>query len=259
MNPLVRLPRASFFLILTLVCFGGPAFGQPRTPKFFVAYACPEKGPRSICILGTVQPGNVLALVTGNEILPLDAKDTFPNTEGAPTDHKIETITRAEAPKAIDHGGLAVMAPAQSIKIVYPAAVEDKAFVGRVDGYLATFFKGWATFKASTQILRLSPTVSIADVTVEYSLMEEPIPSNGQCSSCNENTFLLRAANDAGDLYRVERSSDGVIPVCGELAFAFELSGRLHTYSHGFLCESDVDFALVHDISGPTPRLVMRY
>jgi hypothetical protein len=227
---------SAFGLALSLLCSSGTAFAAPQGPNFYLTHACPEKHAGSICIVGKLPSGQTATLITADGALRLEIKDSFPNTEPAtPTGHKgDEILTRAEpANAAAPKGGVVVLPPVDAVKIVVP-----------------------------TEVMKLSTAISLADVTVKYDLDEKPIPKTGPCSTCRENTFLFRVGANLVDLYktvRTELSSDDVLPICGKLAFAFELAGRLHTYSGGFHCETDVDFALVHDISEPTPKLVLRY
>jgi hypothetical protein len=261
-SALTRLERMSYHGIVLAIALSlsGEAMAASRETIFHLAYTCPDHGPAAICMLGALPIGKPVALITDSDVISITPKEQFADKEAKPTEHAISTITIGYAlqPVALQ-SGLAVEVPAAAVKIVAATEIQDEAIVRKVNAYLTKFFKGWATFHARTKVLRFSPVVSFANVSVVYSLLEEHISDAGECSTCRENTFLLRMGKDIIDLYQTERSTDLTTPICWKLRLSFEIFGRLHVYSGGFRCETDVDFAFVHDLSGLTPKLVMSY
>ncbi|WP_407118589.1 hypothetical protein [Bradyrhizobium sp. LMG 9283] len=112
-----------------------------------------------------------------------------------------------------------------------------------------------------TRLLRLSPTILLSETFLsapdDVAELTKQLPSG--CDACEKVPLMVGA--DLHDLFREIRSSqkNAVERTCGGIKLAFTLSGRPHALSYAFTCESDAMMAtLVHDLSGPTPKLVFR-
>jgi hypothetical protein len=256
MKSLLTIPTAILLMI-------APCWADAKNSPFREAFACPERGPSSICVYGTIPKGRQVTVIAKGWKTPAVSNGQFPNQE---TDNGIKTITRLQVatPPPDRAFMIAVLAAADTVTEVPFKEVQDEALVERIGKYL----KSTNALNLDpdirllkTRLLRASPTILLSETFLSppnsVAALEKELPTG--CNDC-ENVPLLVGTN-LEDLFKEIRSTqtNSVEHTCGGIKLAYALSGRMHLLSHAFSCESDSLFAtLVHDLSGPTPRLVFK-
>jgi hypothetical protein len=224
------------------------ALGSP----FRHAFSCPERGRSSVCIFGTIPQGKPVALIARGWKSSAMPKDEFPNTD---FDNGFKTITRLEvaASPPKDAFMIAVLAAAETVKLLPLKEVQDQAVVARITEYLAaaTELKTASDLHeaTTTRLLRLSPTILLSETFLT------PPDGGGKlsigCAYCEVIPVLV--GQDLVDLFAKIRAPN----TCGGIKFAFTLAGRPHLVSYAESCESDSFSAtLIHDVSGNRPKLI---
>jgi hypothetical protein len=256
------MPRFIVFGLLIL-CVASAASAQQSDSIFRNAFKCPDKGPTSICVFGTIPKGRKVTIIVKDRTISATPAEEFPNTE---FDNGFSTITRLEAtkPLARELPVIAVLAPAESVKLVPQIEYRDDKVVRATENYWRKVREvdrePYRKYSVSTRLIKLAPSIIIAE-TKYTSHIEMVDPRNGKlltiCAHCDDGLaeFLVRA--DLVDLFKgFRRQGDNF---CGGLVSAFELFGRLHILSKVDPCESDAGGnTLIHDISGSAPRLVFK-
>jgi hypothetical protein len=228
------------------------------------AYACPDRGPSSVCVYGKIPAGKqvtVLAKGWKSSALP---KQTFSN-EGEDFQNGVKTSTwlQVATPPPKDAFIIVVLADAKEINEIPLREVQDDAVVERIGRYIKSangLNLDPNTRLLKTRLLRVSSTVLLSETFLaspdDAAALEKELPTG--CGGC-ENVPLL-VGKDLEDLFKPARSTKvNVEHTCGGITLAFTLSGRIYLVSHAFTCESDSFSAtLVHDLSGPKPKLVFK-
>jgi hypothetical protein len=228
------------------------ALAEPPPPMFRAAFVCPDKGsPTSICIYGTLLQDKKVTLVTSDRVIAGTFREEFrDSTISLDTD----TFTRVEGGQHLSRDTLvvALLAPAEAVKVVPQVDYPDRATINRIDKYVATKFLDQfkvsciqANVKCSlnTRLARLSPSVVIAEVHYR----------SAQAQLFDKVFLVKKQLVDMNREFGVEMG-------CGELDLAFELFGRLHAVTTNVKCESDAGlYRLIHDLSGPLPKLVFAW
>ena len=239
---------------LVLVAVGillttAPCHAEVPNTLFRHAFSCPERGPSSVCIFGTIPQGKPVALIARDWKSSAVPKDEFPNTD---FDNGFKTIMRLQVavPPPKDAFKIAVLAAAETVNLLPLKEVQDQAVVGRI----TQFLEGAKDLKTAsdlhepttTRLLRLSPTILLSET-----FLTPPDGGGGELSiGCVYRPMLV--GQDLTDLFAKLRAPN----TCGGIKFAFALSGRPHLVSFAQSCESDTFSAtLIHDLSGPRPKL----
>jgi hypothetical protein len=229
-----------------------PCHAEAPSSLFRHAFFCPERGPSSVCIFGTIPKDKQVALIAKGWKSSAVPKDEFPNTD---FDNGFKTITRMEvaASPQKDAFMIAVLAAAETVNLLPLKEVKDQAVVARITQYL----EGAKELKTAsdlheptkTRLLRLSPTLLLSETYLTS-------PDGGGelsigCRSCEVIPMLV--GQDLMDLFAKIRSPN----TCGGIRFAFALSGRTYLVSYAESCESDAFSAtLIHDLSSSRPKLI---
>jgi hypothetical protein len=244
--------RSLFLVAVGILLTNAPGRAETPSTPFRHAFLCPERGPSSICIFGTIPKGKQVALMARNWKSAAVPKDEFPNTD---FDNGFKTITRMEvaASPPKDAFMIAVLAAADAVNLLPLKEVQDQAVVGRISQYL----EGAKDLKTAsdlheptkTRLLRLSPTILLSETFLT------PPDGGGElsigCVYCEVIPMLV--GQDLTDLLATVRYPN----TCGGIKFAFALSGRPHLVSFAETCESDSFSAtLIHDLSGKQPKRV---
>jgi hypothetical protein len=256
MKYLLTIPTAILLMI-------APCWGDAKSTLFREAFACSERGPSSICVYGTIPKGKQVTVLAKGWKSPAVPKGEFPNKE---MDNGVKTITRLQVamPPPDRAFMIAVLAAADTVTEIPFKEVQDEALVKRIGQYI----KSTNALNLDpdirllkTSLLRASPTIVLAETFLsppnDVAALEKQLPTG--CNDC-ENVPLLVGTN-LEDLFKKIRSTEtnSVEHTCGGIKLAYTLSGRMHLLSHAFSCESDSLLAtLVHDLSGPKPRLVFK-
>jgi hypothetical protein len=192
-------------------------------------------------------------------------KETFPN-ESTEFQTGVKTITRLQVttPPPKDGSVIAVLADSQTVNELPFEEVQDEAIVGKIGQYI----KNAKELNLDpdlrllrTRLLRLSPTILLSETFLaspdDVPVLEKQLPTG--CDGCEKVPMLVEP--NFADLFKETRSTDvnAVQHTCGGINLAFEVSSRIHVWSHASTCESDAFFAtLIHDLSGQKPKLVFR-
>jgi hypothetical protein len=255
------LSLATFAISLTTA----PCFADIESSLFRDAYACPDRGPSSVCIYGTIPRGKQVTVLGRGWKSSAVQKEKFSN-EKEDFQNGVKTSTRLEVampPPKEEALMIAVLAPARTIKELPLEEVHDDALVGRIGQYIkkANELNLEPDIRLlKTRLLKLSSGILLSETflspPVDVAALEKQLPSG--CGDC-ENVPLLVGQN-LEDLFKETRSkSVNVEHTCGGIKFAFAVAGRLYVTSHAFTCESDSFSAtLVHDLSGQKPKLVFQ-
>jgi len=244
--------RYLFLFAVGILLTNAPCCADAQGSLFRHAFSCPEHGPSSVCIFGTIPKGKPVAVMARNWKSAAVPKEEFPNTD---FDNGFKTITRIEVgtspPK--DAFMIAVLAAADTVDLLPLKEVQDQAAVGRISQYLG----GAKDLKTAsdlheptkTRLLRLSPTILLSETFLT------PPDGGGElsigCVYCEVIPMLV--GQDLTDLLATVRYPN----TCGGIKFAFALSGRPHLVSFAQTCESDSFSAtLIHDLSGKQPKRV---
>jgi hypothetical protein len=252
-------------VVLAVLSATSVCSADQQSGPFRDAYPCPDRGPSSICVYGTIPKGAQVTVIAKGWKSAAQPKERFSNKNeefqnGIATSTRLQVAT--QPPK--DVSMIAVLAPAAAINEIGLQEIQDPNLVDKIGGYV----KSTKELNLQpdirllqTRLLRLSPTILLSETFLsapdDEAELRKQLPSG--CDAC-ENVPLLVGAN-LYDLFREVRSTqkDAVERTCGGIKLAFTLSGRPHALSYAFTCESDSMMAtLVHDLSGPTPKLVLK-
>ena len=263
-NALVLMMMKYLFVIpAAILLVIAPCWADAKSTLFREAFACSERGPSSICIYGAIPKGKEVTVLAKGWKSPAVPKGEYPNKE---MDNGVKRITqlRVATPPPGDAFMIAVLAAADSVTEVPFEAVQDEALVGKIGQYIKrtnALNLDPDIRLLKTRLLRASPTIVLSETFLSppdhVATLEKQLPTG--CNDC-ENVPLL-VGTTLEDLFKELRSKEmnSVEHTCGGIKLAYTLSGRLHLLSHAFRCESDSLFAtLVHDLSGPKPRLVFK-
>jgi hypothetical protein len=238
---------------IAILLMTAPCSADAQGSVFRNAFACPDRGPLSVCIFGTIPSGKQVTVVARDWKSSARPKEKFPNTD---FDNGAKTITRLEVidpppPKALL---IAILVAADTVEVLPLKEVQDEAAVRRITLYLenAKDLKIWSDLHdaTKTRLLRLSPTILLS----ETFLTPPGSPENGGkvsigCDYCEMIPMLI--GQDLIDLFAEIRSPN----TCGSIASAFAISGRPYVMSSASSCESDSFSAtLIHDLSGKQPK-----
>jgi hypothetical protein len=229
------------------------------------AYVCPGRGSFSVCVYGTIPRGAQVTVIAKGWKSAAQPKERFSN-KNEEFQNGIATSTRLQVgtqpPKDISM--IAVLAPADAVNEVRLEEVQDPNLVERIGQYVKSTKEldlDPDIRQLQTRLLRLSPTILLSEIFLsapnDVAELTKQLPSG--CDACEKVPLMV--GPNLHDLFREVRSTqnNGVEHTCGGIKLAFTLSGRPHTLSYAFTCESDSMMAtLVHDLSGPTPKLVLK-
>src|SRR5262245_35710329 len=148
----------------------------------------------------------------------------------------IDTFTRVEAGPALPEKAfvIAALVPSDSIKAVPQVELHDAGISERLKRHVAKSLEDYTpwcvdlaeTCRLQTRLLRLSPSVVIAEV--EYS---------SDHSIFFQKTFLV--GPQIIDLHKRSLGEHEIDKDCARLDLAFGVSGRLHAVTSDGPCESD--------------------
>jgi hypothetical protein len=244
-----------------------PRDAEAQTNLFRHAFACPDRGPSSVCIYGTIPHGKQVTLLAKNWKSSGVPKEEFPISEpNSEFDHGVKTITHAEAAATPPKDALiiAILAAADVVTEVRLEETQDGALLDRIGQYIKsanTLNLGPDIHLLKTRLLRASPTVLLSETFLsqpdDVAALEKELPTG--CNDCDYVPLLVGSKLE--DLFKDIRSTkaNSVEHTCGGFDLAYTLSGRMHLVSHASACESDSFFAtLIHDLSGPKPKLVFK-
>lgn len=240
-----------------------PCYAAGKSGLFRDAFFCPERGPSSVCLWGTIPKGKQVTLLAANWKSSAESQGEFPNTE---SENSYTTIThlRVAVPPPKDAFMIAVLASADAANPIPLKEVHDDAIVARIAAYIKTsqelnldpdirFLR--------TRLLRLSPAILLSETYLapasQAAALEKELSTG--CESC-ENVPMV-AGQNLTDLFANVRSHDAnaVESICGGIKFAFAMSGRTYLVSYAMGCESDsLSETLIHDLSGKQPKLVFK-
>ena len=248
----------SFAAVAILLAIA-PCRAFSQSSLFRAAYACPERGPASVCVYGKIPNGKQVTVLAKGWKSSALKKEEFSN-KGDDFQNGVETSTRLQVtapPK--DAIMLAVLADAQTVTELPLEEVQDEAIVGRVGEYIKNA-KGLNLPPdirvLKTRLLRLSSTILLSETFLarpdDVAALKKQLPTG--CGEC-ENVPLL-VGKDLEDLFKDARSTNvNMESTCGGIDLAFAVSGRTYLLSHALICESD---SLIHDLSEAKPRLVFK-
>jgi hypothetical protein len=255
-----------FFALFAVAILLGvtPCSADIQSNLFREAFSCPERGPSSVCIYGTIPKGKrvtVLARGWKSSALP---KENFSN-DSEDFQNGVKTSTRLQiaTPPPKDVSMIAVLAPAEAVNELPLEEVQDEALAGRIGQYIkkANELNLEPDIRLlKTRLFKLSPTIMLSETFLsppdDVAALEKQLPTG--CGDC-ENVPLLIGKN-LEDLFKETRSkSVNVEHTCGGITFAFAVAGRPYVTSRAFTCESDSFSAtLVHDLSGQKPKLIFQ-
>lgn len=229
------------------------------------AYPCPGRGPSSVCVYGTIPKGTQVTLIAKGWKSAAEPKERFSNKNqefqnGIATSTRLQVATRP--PK--DAFMIAVLAPADAVNEIRLEEFQDQALVQRIGGHIkkARELKLAPDIRLlQTRLFRLSPTILLSETFLsapnDVAELTKQLP-NG-CDVCEKVPLMI--GTNLHDLFREVRPSqrNDTERICGGTKLAFTLSGRTYALSHALICESDAMSAtLVHDLSGPTPKLAFK-
>jgi hypothetical protein len=256
-----HLPLVVFAILsATNVCYADQQAGLFRD-----AYLCPSRGPSSVCVFGTIPKGTPVTVIAKGWKSAAQPKERFSNKNeefqnGVATSTRLQVATLPPKDAPI----IAVLAPASSVSEIKPEEVQDRDISDRIAAHIKRAQElnlGPDLRLLQTRLLRLSPTILLSETFLsspdDAAEMQRQLPTG--CQAC-ENVPLMVGAN-LDDLFKSVRSSrkNSVERTCGGIKLAFTLAGRIYALSNAFTCESDsMSATLVHDLSGPTPKLVLR-
>jgi hypothetical protein len=241
-------------LVATAVLLSNaPCYGDAQSSLFRDAFACPDRGPLSVCIFGTIPSGKQVTVVAKDWKSPAVPKEQFKDA----IENGAKTITRLEVTKPPPAKAylIAILVATETVEVLPLKEVQDEAVVRRITQYLenAKELKTESDLHdpTKTRLLRLSPTILLS----ETFLTPPGSPDDGGkvsigCEYCEMIPLLI--GQDLIDLFAKIRSPN----ICGAITSAFALSGRTYLRSDALSCESDSFSAiLIHDLSGKQPRL----
>jgi hypothetical protein len=250
-------------LIATILLTIAPCWADAQSSLFRHAFFCPDRGPSSVCIFGTIPSGRQVTLLAKEWRSPAAPKEVFPNTD---FDNGFKTITRLQvaAPPPKDAFMIAVVAAADAANPIPLKEVQDDALVARI----ALHIKKAQELNLDpdirllrTRLLRLSPTILLSETYLappgEAAALEKELSTG--CRDC-ENVPML-VGQSLTDLFAETRSHsvNAVESTCGGIKFAFALSGRTYLVSYAESCGGDsLSATLIHDLSGKQPKLVFK-
>jgi hypothetical protein len=252
-------------VILALLSATPACSAKDQSGLFRDAYTCPERGSLSLCVYGTVPKGTQVTAIARGWKSAAEVKERFSN-KNEEFRTGVETSTRLKVatlpPK--DASVIAVLAPANAVNEIKPEEIQDRDLVERIDAYVkkTTALNLDPDIRVlQTRLLRLSPTILLSETLLSPpdGVVEAQKQLPAGCDIC-ENVPLL-VGTGLHDLFREVRSSNAnsVEHTCGRIELAFTLAGRTYALSHALTCESDAMSAtLVHDLSGPSPKLVFK-
>ena len=238
---------------------------EQQSGLFRDAYVCPDRGRSSICVYGTIPKGQQVTVIAKGWKSAAQVKERFSNKNeefrnGVDTSTRLQVAT--QPPK--DASIIAVLAPASAVNEIKPEDVQDSQIVERIGAHIkrAKELNLEPDIRLlQTRLLRLSPTILLSETFVsppgDVAELQKQLPTG--CEAC-ENVPLM-AGSSLYDLFKSVRSpkKDSVEHTCGGIKLTFALSDRTYVLSNAFTCESDAMMAtLVHDVSGPEPKLVLR-
>src|SRR6266566_1673623 len=124
-----------FLVAVGILLTNAPCHAEGPSSLFRHAFFCPERGPSSVCIFGTIPQGKQVALTARDWKSSAVPKEEFPNTD---FDNGFKTITRIEvaASPPKDAFMIAVLAAADTVNLLPLKEVQDQAVVGRISQYL---------------------------------------------------------------------------------------------------------------------------
>lgn len=242
-----------------------PCAADIQNNLFRDAYECPNRGPSSVCVYGTIPGGMQVTILAKGWKSLAQPKETF-STEKEDFQTSIKTSTRLQVATSPPKGAfmIAVLAPAEAIKELPLEEIRDDALAEKISQHVKTtdglnLAPGIKVLR--TRLLRASSDILLSETFLARPDDVEPLEkelSTG-CADC-ENVPML-VGHDLSDLFKEVRSTKvNVESTCGGIEFAFALFDRTYLLSHAFTCESDSFSAtLVHDLSGIRPTLVFEF
>jgi hypothetical protein len=238
---------------------------EQQSSLFRDGYACPERGPSSVCVYGTIPKGAQVTVIAKGWKSAAQVKERFSNKNeefqnGIATSTRLQVAT--QPPKGVSM--IAVLAPADAVNEIRLEEVQDPDVVEKISRYIksANGLNLAPDIRLlQTRLLRLSPTILLSETYLaapdDVAELTKQLPSG--CDACEKVPLMV--GSNLHDLFKEVRSSqkNSVEHTCGGIRLAFTLSGRPHALSYAITCESDSMMAtLIHDLSGPTPKLVLK-
>jgi hypothetical protein len=243
-------------IAIAILVMIAPCLADAQSSLFRDAFACPDRGPLSVCIFGTIPSGKQITAVAKDWKSSAVPKEQFKDS----IENGAKTITRLEVTKPPPAKAylIAILVAAETVTVLPLKEVQDEAVVRRITQYLenAKELKTESDLHdaTKTRLLRLSPTILLS----ETFLTPPGSPDSGGkvsvgCEYCEMIPMLV--GRDLMDLFAEIRSPN----ICGGIASAFALSGRTYVASYASSCESDSFSAnLIHDLSGKQAKLVFK-
>lgn|SRR5882724_7792753 len=253
--------RHLFWVVATIALTTASCYAQEQRDLFRDVFPCPDRGPPSLCVFGTVSRGKPITLLGKNWKSSAVPKDEFPNVN---SNYSATTVTHLEAAKAppMQTPIVAVLVESAAIKTVPFTEVRDEKLLERISPFLAGPVELGLNpnlhYGVNTSFIKLSPSI----VLFETKVTQPPKPSAKRgtpagCGNCEDIVPMLgmMVENDPVNLFE---DFHYIVPyVCGGLVSAFTLSNRLHIFSTAANCESGIFLkTLIHDLSGKQPSLV---
>src|SRR3954469_9916870 len=122
------LPVVAIAILLVI----SPCHAAGKSGLFREAFVCPERGPSSVCLWGTIPKGKQVTLLAMNWKSSAEPQGEFPNTE---FENSYTTIThlRVAAPPPKDAFIVAVLAAAARVSELPLEEAQDQALVARIE------------------------------------------------------------------------------------------------------------------------------
>lgn len=159
------------------------AFGEEQHSPFRHAFACPDRGPASICVFGKVPQGKPVTIITKDSKTSATPREEFP--DDGELGSGLDTITRLQVNKLPPKGAdmIAIVAPADSVRIFPQIEVHDVGVLQRVSRYLRRI-KDMdqdpdKKYSVDIRLKKLAPAILVAEANVS-SFIEYIHPTTGE-------------------------------------------------------------------------------
>ncbi|SRR6266403_3675542 len=253
--------RQMLWVVATIALTTASCYAQEQRDLFRDVFPCPDRGPPSLCVFGTVSREKPITLLGKNWKSSAVPKDELPNVD---SENTATTITRLEVAKAppMQAPIVGVLVESAAIKPVPLIEIQDEKLLEKIspflEGPVELALDPDLHYSANTRFIKLSPRIELFET--KLTLPPKPSAKKGTsvgCGNCADIIPMLGmwVENDLVNLFEELRY---VVPyVCGGLVSAFTMSNRLHIFSTASSCERDtVSKTLIHDLSGKQPKLV---
>jgi hypothetical protein len=250
--------RHLFTVVVAVALTTTSCYAQEQSGLFRDVFPCPDRGPSSLCVFGTVSREKPITLLGKNWKSSASPKEEFryiDSEKNATTMTRLEVTTKDPPTQAPI---VAVLVESATIKTAPLTEIKDEKLLEKISPFLAgpveLALDPDLHYSTNTRFIKLSPSIELFETK-----LTKPSAKNGTpvgCGNCQDIVPMLGmwVENGLVDLFE---DFHYIVPyVCGGLVSAFTMSNRLHVFSTASNCDSETVLkTLIHDLSGKKPEL----